>query len=174
MEIIYASQRNEKLAACLVLWLTNILNTCSWGFLFVLFISQEAVSSSGMGCQYKHTAFEWFLSMLCIIKCVLLVWVHPVLMSEHIGIFLYTMEVVFLGQNCLVISLYQEILRQPLSCQKSDVCDAVAFTAVSYFRICGDTWIFFWFEHKCFSKRVHKGPSEQDKTDEASLYFINR
>lgn len=77
----------------------------------------------------------------------------------------------FLRQNCLVLSRKYSgglstqslVFVLQLLLQQSPLSGSVVTLAFS-----------FLFENKCFSRRLHKGPSEQDKTDEACLYFINR
>lgn len=113
LEIICEIQRNEDLPVWLVLWLTNVLNACSWGFLFsgIAACLCCCPSSSqwpwpGMAVQslIQHAAFQQCLSLLDIVKCqgTLLLWLHPVLVPEHSGIFPSTMEGLFLRQNCLL------------------------------------------------------------------------
>lgn len=61
-----------------------------------------------------------------------------------------------------------------VTCLKPDVCAAVAFTAVSSFRMCGDTCLFFFFLYSntsVLAKGLMKEPANEVKQMKHLLIF---
>lgn len=74
----------------------------------------------------------------------------------------YNLSVVFKAK----LSFYKPVAGNTqaafLTCSKSDVCAAVAFTAVSSFRICGDTCSFY-LNRSVIAKGFTKEPVKKIK-----------
>lgn len=114
----------------------------------------------------KYAAFGPLPSAWCIttFQGMLLMRVRPVFVRAYLPF--YNGNVVLKAE----LSCYKHVAGNThaasVTCSKPDVCAAVAFTAVSSFRMCGDTCFFFFFLYlntSVLAKGLTKEPANEVK-----------